>query len=355
MPAIKELRAIINAYNEAQSRAELSALATVDSVTGSAYRRPGARMLVTANGETFGSVSGGCLERDVIEQCLKLIDASNNSIAAAPQILEYDTSHDDDIVLGSGTGCPGMIRISIELIEANSKPECISKVEHEIALAPILFVFGAGHDAPALAELAQSVGMQVSVFDHRKAFADESRFPKGTTVTHYRPEDLESWPIVSDHSCCVVMAHNFLVDKQVLSVLLESNCQYLGAMGPKRRTERILNELKQEGKTFDKSAMQKLHAPIGLDIGAESPDQIALSILAEIQAVANNRQAGFLRNRTQAIHDSTQAAKDSTKAAQDSTTAIQDSSKVLPDITQANQNVSNNVLKKDLEQCPTSH
>ncbi|MBM6414856.1 XdhC family protein, partial [Lacticaseibacillus paracasei] len=93
------------------------------------------------------------------------------------------------------------------------------------------------------------------------------------------------------------------VDKQVLSQLLDSPNAYIGVLGPKKRTENMLRQIRESGKQITDPQLKNLHAPIGLDIGAETPDQIALAILAEIHAVSTNRSAGFLRDRTQPIHD----------------------------------------------------
>ena len=128
-----------------------------------------------------------------------------------------------------------------------------------VSAPPRLLIFGAGHDAPALAQLASAAGMQVSVFDHRKAFALPSRFPGAFSVRHYRPDELQAQ--ISANCFCVPMSHNFLVDKAVLAALMQYELNYIGVSRPKLRTQRILDELKADGVTLSKTNLKKLHAP----------------------------------------------------------------------------------------------
>lgn len=292
---MKELLSIIEMHRKAKVDGKQMALATVVQVEGSAYRRPGACMLIVEDGATAGSVSGGCLERDVVEQSLRLIESNETE-----RSIQYNTSHDDDALFGSGTGCTGTVVIRIERIDQADNLEVISE---RLKDRMHLVIFGGGHDAPALAQLADHMGLRVTVLDHRAGFAIKSRFPHSANVVNYKPEDLSTWPQLDERSYCVVMAHNLTVDKQVLSHLLDLPHAYVGVLGPKKRTENMLQRIRESGKNVSDLQLKNLHAPVGLDIGAETPDQIALAILAEIQAVSTGRAAGFLRDRTQPIHE----------------------------------------------------
>lgn len=291
---MKELRDIRDEYVRCLQSGQKVALATVQQVTGSAYRRPGTHMLVREDGFSVGSVSGGCLERQVIEECLSLLNPDNDVVS---KMLHFDTNHDDDTVFGWASGCPGTVTIRIENL-GKSKRAFLQELPKSIQL----IIFGGGYDSCALVELAKAVGFDVTICEHRRAFADASRFPLADKVIHYRPEATSTYPELTE-SFCIVMSHNYLVDQKVLSFLLHSNSRYVGVLGPKKRTQRMLQQLKNEGVDTSPAALEKLYAPIGLDIGAESPDQIALSILAEIQTVLAGRKGGFLRDRDLPIHD----------------------------------------------------
>ena len=169
--------------------------------------------------------------------------------------------------------------------------------------APIsLIIFGAGADAIPLAETAKILGWRVTVIDHRAAFASAERFPEADEIIVARSENLDGRLVIDENTVAVVMTHNYEHDKNILRLLLESKARYVGSLGPKRRAENILDEWREAGADFSAEQMEKLHAPIGLDIGASTPEGIALSIAAEIQSVLANRQGGFLRERRGSIY-----------------------------------------------------
>ena len=165
-----------------------------------------------------------------------------------------------------------------------------------------LMIFGAGADAVQLAGIAKQLGWRVSVIDHRPAFANEERFPNADKIIISRPGNLKETLLFDESPVAVVMTHNYEHDKQILRFLLRSNPAYIGALGPKQRTKNILRELKESGENFSEDDLQKLHGPAGLDIGAETPEGIALSIVAEIRTVLAGREGGFLRNRKGSIY-----------------------------------------------------
>lgn len=167
-----------------------------------------------------------------------------------------------------------------------------------------LMIFGAGQDAIPVAQLAKSLGWQVTVTDCRANPVSNDRFAMADQIILTRRERLQLNinHLTDQPSAVVVMTHNYLDDLEVLRMLLPFSVQYIGVLGPKRRTERLLQDLQAEGMVYSNVQLEKLHAPIGLDIGADTPEAIAVSIVAEIQAVLAQRTSGFLKHRSMPIH-----------------------------------------------------
>lgn len=367
---MKELREIVDAMRNAPSGTGL--LATVVETSGSTYRGPGARMLVLDDGSSAGSISGGCLEADVIER-------GRGLAAGSCAVVTYDTRSDADVVWGLGLGCNGVVTVLVERVERDSldwlgealdlrrrvvcarvvsagdestalagatlvlrsdgngdelvtgdwPPELIDSVRKRAreALAtgisrtvrldmevgnvavfvesidpPLrLVIFGAGQDAIPLVRQAAMLGWDVTVADHRPVFATAARFPEARDVVCVRSELARERVGVDERTAVVVMTHNLVHDRALVEWLVGAPAFYVGVLGPRRRTERLVAELSS---TDAESLLARLHAPTGLDIGAESPEQIALAIVAEIEAVRAGHAAGFLRDRRGAIHDS---------------------------------------------------
>jgi xanthine dehydrogenase accessory factor len=365
----KEIQQIIEKLNSLPE-GEKAILATVVDVAGSGYRRPGARMLIDKNGYGIGTVSGGCLEADVLERAKKVLETG------APSVITYDTTADENSVFGLGMGCRGIVRILLEPILKESllartfqnaiehrqrqfiatvisssraviggrlfygtieqfefanlpddletpgelKKDCLEffaqnkpaevrqykigtdffELFFENINPPLkLLLFGAGHDALPLVKFAKELGWRISVVDHRPAYADAERLPEADEIITAPAGDLNDAFFEDENSVAVVMTHNYDRDRQILPRLLKSKCLYIGALGPKKRTEKILAEA---GETFSAEQLKNLHAPVGLDIGADTPEAIALSIVAEINAVLKNRDGGFLRARRGSIY-----------------------------------------------------
>lgn len=175
----------------------------------------------------------------------------------------------------------------------------------EIARPPLrLAVFGAGPDAAPLLRMARELGWDALVVDHRAAFAKPERFP-GAEVLHCEAARAVRAAKVCAETYCVVMTHHYPSDRTLLRDLLRSNAPYIAALGPKQRTEQLLAELRAGELRAEPGGAPhtRLFAPAGLDIGADSPEQIALAIAAEVQAVAAGRGGGWLRERSGPIHD----------------------------------------------------
>lgn len=312
-------------------------LATVIGTQGSTYRRPGARMLLTEEGWAAGSISGGCLEGDVVRTAWE-------RTAEGPVIVTYDSTADEDIVWGFGLGCNGVVQVLFERLPADGGPlayyeagepgllvthigsrlgerHWIPNPSHslmeregcelstfdgdpvllEAVLPPRpLVIFGAGHDAAPLASAAKAVGMHVTVIDGRAAYAQPARFPEADAVHHLAPQNAVK--NLDRRTAAVVMTHGYLNDLAILRDLLPSPAGYVGLLGPRRRADRLLNELRDEGYVPTERDLERLHAPIGLDLGAEGPDEIAVAVVAEILAFFRKRAGGMLRDSEEPLH-----------------------------------------------------
>ena len=297
MKEIAEILRVVTRFTDGDK----AILATVIDVKGSGYRLPGARMLMLADGQTVGTVSGGCLEADVLERGKKVL-ASGEA-----EIFTYDTTGNEDSVFSLNMGCGGVIDIRLEPIGKFSPvigkmrvayEDRISNDEFEIPLAVKLF--GAGADAIPFVRIGTELGWQITVHDHRHAFLTTERFPTAQMLVHQTACDVLSDLETDDRTAIVIMTHNYARDRYILPPALNSDAFYIGALGPKRRTEQLLEEI---GGSFSPEQLARLYAPAGLDIGADTPEGIALSIIGEIQTVLANRNGGHLRNRHGSIYD----------------------------------------------------
>jgi len=173
----------------------------------------------------------------------------------------------------------------------------------EVLTPPIpLLVCGAGHDALPLVRLAHELGWWVMVADSRPAFATRERFPEADEVHLAEDRGVPTAVRIDRHTFVVVMTHNFLHDLEILRGLLATPARYIGLLGPRARTDKLLAELAKQGEILDDVQRTRLYAPVGVDTGADSPEEIALSIAAEILAVRNGRPAASLRDRRGPIH-----------------------------------------------------
>ena len=385
---MNEVRAIVEAFDGANVRGERCALATLVSVEGSSYRRPGARMLVCEGGSSTGMISAGCLENDVIEHAKHVIRTG------AAKLVKYDTAlTSDEMAWGLGLGCNGIVRVLVEPLASGSlyvealrrscevradassltvatvyqhtpsdlapdaarietgahllineegdvSHEKLSddmaavlesevrelsrvgvtsgartydldsvnvKVFIETLLTPVqLVVFGAGRDALPVVELARELGWQTEVVDPQARLASRSRFAMADRVTLARPKDVGAQVSITPRTLTLLMSHNYSHDLALLRFLLASPARYIGVMGPPKRTERMLSELAAGEDSFrpEEADLARLYSPVGLDIGANAPAEIALSIVAEMRAVLDGRRGGMLRERRGSIHGS---------------------------------------------------
>lgn len=312
-------------------------LATLVSVAGSSYRRPGARLLLTPDGQRLGSISGGCLEADVLARAARIASSGQ------PDLVTYDTTAENDLVWGVGLGCHGVVQVFIEklppapawaaTLAANLRthhptplavvwraPDAsllgtrlaqdtadlppASKIFLNQVPPPVrLVIFGAGDDAQPLARLAKELGWHVTLADPRRDFATAARFPLADAIIVAPSPELVARCEVPPNALAVVMTHHYVHDVPILQDLLARDLPYVGLLGPKKRAERILADLAAGGHAPTPAQRSRLHAPVGLDLGAETPEEVALSIVAEMRAALAARDARPLKERARPIHD----------------------------------------------------
>jgi xanthine/CO dehydrogenase XdhC/CoxF family maturation factor len=370
---MKELETIVAEAAGARAAGKPAALATVVGIEGSAYRLPGARMLIVDGKWVAGSISGGFLEDDVVLRAREAVAKNEVSVA------RYDTTSDEDVIFGVGLGCKGIITILIEPIRpagtgvdfiafakacleerAAGLSATLIRTESDTAARPgsrivsqrgarqsdigdaslekaieaamrdqvedaalvtmppengsalvfieriepptPLIVFGAGHDAMPVVRLAKELGWHVTLADHRPAYATRERFPDADRIVLGAPREVRPKLAVEGDTLALVMTHNYLRDMEWLELLLASRARYLGLLGPRKRTDQLLADLKEKGIAPTDDQLGRIYAPVGLDIGSEGPAEVAMSILSEMQAVMTQHRGGHLRERKRPIH-----------------------------------------------------
>jgi len=257
---------VFAAVAAALDRGEAAALVTIVSTTGSTPQRVGAKMLVFGDGRTVGTIGGGCYENDAFWKAREAITARS------PQLVHYELS--DDFAQETGLVCGGQMDVYIEPIEPS----------------PELYVIGAGHVGTGLARLAHAVGVQVHVVDDREKFANRERFPDASDVI---AEDIPTWVArtqLPPHAYVVIVTRGHTNDLEALRALATRELRYLGLIGSRAKVARIYDALRQDGMAAE--CLKRVHAPIGLDIGAVTPQEIAVSILAELIAVKHGKFSG---------------------------------------------------------------
>jgi len=184
-----------------------------------------------------------------------------------------------------------------------SNDEYITHAFIEYLEVPIsLVIVGAGNDAIPVMHLAEILGWEVRIVDGRKTHAKQDRFISACQVLVSKPEAVLEQIKIDSRTCFVLMTHNFLYDLQMLKALIQTSIPYIGVLGPKKKLTKLLNELKEEGIEVSEEVLSRIYGPIGLDIGAETPEEIAASIIAEIQAVFAERKGGMLKWKKETIH-----------------------------------------------------
>ena len=280
-----EIGKIATAIDTLISSGKRGVLVTVAGTKGSTYRRAGARCVIGEDGSSFGAISGGCVERDLAERMATWLADMK------ARVITYDTTAADDVVFGLGLGCRGTIEMIVQPFDRHHRPmlpqkpgsfltsvehvELVEHIEHQRRVA----IFGNGADVPPVANLVKAMGWVPDVVTTREF-------------------EIGEW------DAAVVMTHNFLRDVAIVDALLHASVPYVGLLGPKSRGDEIVTQIANV--TPDMRA--RLFSPIGLDLGGDSPEEIALSIVAEIQSVLNRKGANPLREKDGPIHEAEGAA-----------------------------------------------
>lgn len=375
---MRETEAIITSYDEAKSKGHRCVLATVVHVEGSSYRAAGARMLVDEYGFMTGAISGGCLEGDALRKALLALDQNQS------KLITYDTSDEDDAVIGAQLGCNGVIQVLFEPVDPNKENnpiELLRKAEEQdqpaalvslfsldktkpqagttllidhgrkvtgqledralyekittiaqnalqnrlnhfgeyhsseevhnafieiITPPPTLVLVGAGNDSQVLSRMAEVLGWDIIVADGRPTHANKKRFNSCEVVVTNPGEILDNVDI-NENTVFVLMTHNYNYDLSVLKLLLDKEVvPYIGILGPNKKYQRMLDDLEEEGIILSDEQAARIYAPVGLQLGAETPAEIGLSILSEIQAVMTDSNVRSLRELEGSIHNKEQ-------------------------------------------------
>ena len=250
----------------ALERGEPAALVTIVAARGSTPQRVGAKMLVFADGRIVGTIGGGCYENDAFWKAREAITSRR------PELVHYEL--DDDFAQETGLICGGQMDVYIEPIEPS----------------PELYIVGAGHVGFHLARVAHEVGFRVHVVDDREKFANRERFPDAVEIV---VEDIPAWigrTQLPAHAYAVIVTRGHTNDLEALRALAPRDLRYLGLIGSRAKVARIYDQLLAD--QISPETLTHVHAPIGLDIGAVTPQEIAVSILAELIAVKHGKVLG---------------------------------------------------------------
>lgn len=291
-------------------------LATIIQTDGSSYRKAGAMMMINDLGQYFGLLSGGCLESDIMLQARRCWESGHN------RIIQYDMREEEDLAWQLGIGCGGMVKILLQPVSAQNqylslhelyesldnrksceyyqfihqdwpqnslKPrgnstnssdpssQCFGQI---IKPAPHLVVFGGGVDARPVVAIAMQLGWQVTLVDPRVSYARSDQFDPTITIERMPIDELSNCDWLNQIDMALIMTHNIKLDAQSLALVQHSSARYVGMLGPIHRTDRVL----EQSKLTRNDLLKPLANPVGLRLGGELPESIALSMLAEAHA-----------------------------------------------------------------------
>lgn len=299
-------------------------LATIVHTEGSSYRKPGAMMMINSLGQYRGMLSGGCLESDIMRQARRCWEDGSS------RIIQYDMREEEDLAWQLGIGCGGLVKILLQPVNLDNDYLKLAEVLNALAeqrggeyhqsiqphrpqahwqlqperitrqqrcardkastatdslvthiMPPIhLAVFGGGLDAIPLVEMAATLGWTVTLVDPRPSYARATHFAGAHSILREPHSELLEQAWLNDIDAAILMNHNVELDASSLNLVMSSGCEYLGILGPRHRTERVL---KHAGVTHS-DIRQTLANPVGLRLGGELPEAIALSMLAEMHA-----------------------------------------------------------------------
>jgi len=365
--------AVMGSISEALAEGRPAVVATITAVEGSAYRRPGAKMLVDDE-SGMGSITAGCLEDEVVRMAQKVLETGR------PRVERFDLTDDEE--WGLGLGCNGVIDLLLEPLDdrfaalldryaagedgfalavtdsggsdlivgdrvyapdgdlsairggtlpawliddigdkaremyergrsetvtvdapgdSGSNSDAVRVFVDSVLAPPDLYILGSGNDARPVSELAAKADFRVTVVAFRGGRAESESFPHADRVVSASAPRVADELDFDEDSSAVVMSHNFVDDRMVAEALLETPVEYIGLMGPESRFERLRGEL-EDSRGLSDEDLERLYAPIGIDLGGGAPYQIAMSIVGEALAVHNGREPTHLRERRSPIH-----------------------------------------------------
>ncbi len=318
-------KALLERFDAWRREGRTLVLATVVSTAGSTYTKPGHRMLIAGSDDYEGLVSGGCLEGDLAAHAGEVIASGDT------RVITYDLRGEADDLFGLGIGCDGLLRILLqrlspagdygpfarmaEVLKGDSPAHCavvladqgdfrtgatlfstgadfgafdlpVSEVLYTtLRPLPRLLVLGAGPDAAPVVTLADLLGWRITVVDHRPAYLERPAFAAADARISAPAVALATQVTLPHFTAAIVMSHHLATDRSYLLALAKSAIPYIGLLGPPGRRDRLLADLGDTARQLD----GRLHGPAGLDIGADSPESIALSILGELHAATRGR------------------------------------------------------------------
>jgi len=356
----RETERLLEAIREVRAAGERAAIATVVRVTGSAYRREGTRMFIRESGAYECALSGGCLEPAVADAAARVIatgdavvvsyDLADDSLwglgigCSGAVDIRIERLEDDAItrewlrVLEQGeaaalvtplSGASGQLLVreigegAGHLSDSTIEQQAIAQARARLGTAdpesglarvagaevffqistpsPQLVIFGAGHDAVPVADLAWALGFTVTIVDVREAFLTKDRLPHATLVNAHYSQFADTVEL-PDGAFVLVMNHHVERDQESLRFAVESGEAYIGILGPRSRYEKLLAGLAGRGWDPPASSLSRVRSPVGLSLGAETPQEIAVSILAELLAIRRGYGGGFLSGSVGSLH-----------------------------------------------------
>lgn len=335
---VTDLKNILNSWEPLKDKQEW-VLATLYQIEGSSYRKLGAMMLISSLGQRLGMLSGGCLEADIQRHAKQVMSTLTS------KTISYDATDEDDLTFQLGIGCGGIVHILLQPIHKaneylqlehmrkalndniaghylqqvnpivpsgcgefalnaeqqglsiNRKAQLIeindaTFLDISIYPAPHILIVGGGADAVPVYTLAKQLGWSVTVWDTRPANAKRQYFTNADAILRSKPNQLREYCIENKVDAAVLMAHSVELDASVLCVLADIAFKYIGLLGPKHRRAQVLTQ----ANTSLEKVKSPVFGPVGLNLGGDSPESIALSLISEIHAVFSNKNATSLSN-----------------------------------------------------------
>lgn len=335
---------IIDAYRKNKRNGKASVLATVVALEGTSYRQPGVRMLIGQDGVMIGAVSGGCVEKEIYRQSISVfkdsvpkmmtydgrfrlgcegilyiliepinlddafIDAFEKCIENRESLLIKSYFKKQDQLLDVGFGTRIEVGVDSTFAICSDKRSLLptelgdfSVFEQRLYPALKLVIIGAEHDAVQLCNFASLSGWEVCVIATDSDPKQLENFPGAKAIINTRPELFDT-NIIDDRTALMLMTHSYSKDFQYLLKLETLELPYIGLLGPSKRRERMLNEIIEQRPEVAMEFFETIHGPAGINIGAETPQEIAISILAEMLSVFRQQQVIPLKHKKGRIH-----------------------------------------------------